>query len=51
MVLHQGHNLLPKQGAELSFMKWLEMPSLGQGRRHSNSITPSECFLTTELNN
>lgn len=51
MALYQGHNLLPKLGAELSFMEWLEMPSLGQGRRHSNSVTPSEYFLTTELNN
>lgn len=48
MALHQGHNLLPKLGAELSFMKWLEMPFLGQGRRHSNSLSQPQSLINRD---
>lgn len=51
MALHQGHSLLPKLGAELSFREMTGNAFSGPGRRDSNPITPSELFSTTELDN
>lgn len=42
MALHQGHSLLPKLGAELSFHEMTQNAFPSPQKRHSNPTTPSE---------